>query len=95
MILGWDDQTKGGLQDNLASTGLLKKEASPPKCYIYGSSAVGDSRRSAIVGWAPGYEDGGPKVNERKFPVMFLYVHSRIFKSNTADPTALAMTPRV
>jgi hypothetical protein len=76
MILGWDDQTKGGLQGNLASTSLLRKGASRPKCYDYGDSAVGNSTDSAIVGWARGYEDGGPKVNERKFPVMFLYVHS-------------------
>ncbi|CAJ2504638.1 Uu.00g120320.m01.CDS01 [Anthostomella pinea] len=65
MILGWGDQTEGGLQrnSNLADTGLLHKDSSPPKCYIYSDDA--------IVGWAPGYEDGGPKVKLRRFPVMF------------------------
>lgn len=35
-----------------------------PKCY----------RRSKghISGWADGYEDGGPKVRERRFPIMYL-----------------------
>ncbi|KAI0395543.1 hypothetical protein F5Y17DRAFT_423378 [Xylariaceae sp. FL0594] len=69
MILGWDEQKRGGLEGNLASTGLLGKEASPPKCYIYGKSAA--SQGGAIIGWAQGYEDGGPKVNQRRFPVMF------------------------
>ncbi|XXG95283.1 hypothetical protein Hte_001544 [Hypoxylon texense] len=64
MILGWDDQTGSGLKDtDLHDTGLLKKTSHPPGCYKY------DSRR--IVGWAPGYEDGGPKVELRRFPVMF------------------------
>ncbi|KAL7622668.1 hypothetical protein AAE478_008182 [Parahypoxylon ruwenzoriense] len=64
MILGWDDLKGSGLKEsNLASTGLLEKYAHPPSCYIYGPNK--------IVGWAPGYEDGGPKVRLRKFPVMF------------------------
>lgn len=64
MILGWDDQTGSGLKDtDLHDTGLLKKTSHPPNCYSY------DSRK--IVGWAPGYEDGGPKVELRRFPVMF------------------------
>ncbi|KAI0836440.1 hypothetical protein F5Y06DRAFT_298493 [Hypoxylon sp. FL0890] len=64
MILGWDRQNGSGLKDtDLNDTGLLKKNSQPPNCYIY------DSNR--IVGWAPGYEDGGPKIRLRKFPVMF------------------------
>lgn len=64
MILGWDRQNGSGLKDtDLKDTGLLKKNAQPPNCYIY------DSNR--IIDWAPGYEDGGPKVRLRKFPVMF------------------------
>ncbi|KAI1453336.1 hypothetical protein F4805DRAFT_470139 [Annulohypoxylon moriforme] len=64
MILGWDSQNGSGLKDSdLNATGLLKKKAKPPNCYTY------DSRK--ITGWAPGYEDGGPKVKFRKFPVMF------------------------
>ncbi|KAI1204323.1 uncharacterized protein F4807DRAFT_337277 [Annulohypoxylon truncatum] len=64
MVLGWDSQNGSGLKDSdLNATGLLKKKAKPPNCYTY------DSRK--ITGWAPGYEDGGPKVRFRKFPVMF------------------------
>ncbi|KAH9885309.1 hypothetical protein F4778DRAFT_508686 [Xylariomycetidae sp. FL2044] len=61
LVLGWDDLTPGGLPGkNLASTGLLE---SPPRCYVYNSNG--------IARWAEGYEDAGPKVNLRKFPVMF------------------------
>lgn len=64
MILGWDSQDGSGLKNStLKDTGLLKKKSSPPNCYIYESNK--------IVGWAPGYEDGGVKTDSRKFPVMF------------------------
>ncbi|KAI1088425.1 hypothetical protein F5B19DRAFT_427836 [Rostrohypoxylon terebratum] len=64
MILGWGSQNGSGLKDSdLDTTGLLKRKSKPPKCYIY------ESHR--IAGWAPGYEDGGPKVRLRRFPVMF------------------------
>ncbi|KAI1134671.1 hypothetical protein F5Y05DRAFT_204602 [Hypoxylon sp. FL0543] len=64
MILGWDRQNGSGLKDTeLNDTGLLKKANQPPNCYIYDSNK--------IVGWAPGFEDGGPKIRLRKFPVMF------------------------
>lgn len=66
MILGWDSQNGSGLKDSdLDATGLLKQKSKPPKCYNY------DSHSHKIKGWAPGYEDGGPKVRLRKFPVMF------------------------
>ncbi|KAI1809606.1 hypothetical protein GGS20DRAFT_590430 [Poronia punctata] len=71
MILGWDDQIAGGLEGNLASTGLLDKEARPPKCYTYRRNVADNSADNAIVGWAAGFEAGGPKVSQRKFPVMF------------------------
>ncbi|KAI1098366.1 hypothetical protein F4804DRAFT_338281 [Jackrogersella minutella] len=64
MILGWDHQNGSGLKDlDLNNTGLIKKKNQPPSCYIYDSNK--------IIGWAPGYEDGGSKVRWRKFPVMF------------------------
>ncbi|KAI0173101.1 hypothetical protein GGR52DRAFT_372827 [Hypoxylon sp. FL1284] len=64
LILGWDDQEGSGLKDTrLYDTKLLNKTSNPPSCYIYGSKK--------IIGWAPGYGDGGPKVGSRKFPVMF------------------------
>ncbi|KAI1406855.1 hypothetical protein F5Y13DRAFT_148688 [Hypoxylon sp. FL1857] len=64
MILGWDRQNGSGLKDtDLNDTGLLKKNSQPPSCYVYNANK--------IVGWAPGYEDDGPKIRSRKFPVMF------------------------
>ncbi|TRX89045.1 hypothetical protein FHL15_010064 [Xylaria flabelliformis] len=72
MILAWDDQKPGGLENDLVSTGLLDKNSNPPNCYIYKDTDSGKNK--AIAGWAPGFEDGGPRVNQRKFPAMFLYV---------------------
>ncbi|KAI0553237.1 hypothetical protein F4679DRAFT_501316 [Xylaria curta] len=69
MILAWDDQKPGGLEHDLAGTGLLNKDSNPPNCYIYKDTDSGKSK--AIAGWAPGFEDGGSKVNQRKFPAMF------------------------
>ncbi|KAI1764493.1 hypothetical protein GGR53DRAFT_466338 [Hypoxylon sp. FL1150] len=74
MILGWDKQEGSGLSPEdtpyLHSTNLLEKSSHPPSCYKY------DSTR--IIGWAPGYEDGGPKVGLRKFPVMFFDVEQTV-----------------
>ncbi|KAK1836750.1 hypothetical protein QBC39DRAFT_377711 [Podospora conica] len=39
--------------------------ASAPPCY------VSDRQTGQIVDWAPGFEDGGARVSEREFPVMF------------------------
>ncbi|KAI1742937.1 hypothetical protein F4680DRAFT_410523 [Xylaria scruposa] len=69
MILAWDDQKPGGLEHDLAGTGLLNKDSNPPNCYIYKDTHSGKNK--AIAGWAPGFEDGGSKVNQRKFPAMF------------------------
>ncbi|TGJ81629.1 hypothetical protein E0Z10_g7108 [Xylaria hypoxylon] len=70
MILGWDDQKRGGIEKSLVGTGLLdKQESSLPSCYVY--KYTEGSTNSAIVGWSTGFEDGGPRVKDRKFPVMF------------------------
>ncbi|KAJ3555223.1 hypothetical protein NPX13_g10402 [Xylaria arbuscula] len=70
IILGWDDQTAGGLDTNLAGTGLLdKKVSNPPNCYVY--KDIDNKTHAAIVGWSPQYEDGGSKIKQRKFPVKF------------------------
>ncbi|KAI0450816.1 hypothetical protein F5B21DRAFT_489243 [Xylaria acuta] len=69
MILAWDDQRPGGLEHDLVSTGLLDKNSNPPNCYIYKDTDSGKNK--AIAGWAPGFQDGGLKVNQRKFPAMF------------------------
>ncbi|KAK3324099.1 hypothetical protein B0T19DRAFT_427723 [Cercophora scortea] len=39
----------------------------PPSCYKY------DKENKKIVGWAKGYEDNGPRMAERKYPVMTFY----------------------
>ncbi|RWA10100.1 hypothetical protein EKO27_g4995 [Xylaria grammica] len=69
MILGWDDQKPGGLEKNLAATGLLDEESTPPDCYVY--KDTDDPTDAAIIGWSSGFEDGGPRIEERRFPVMF------------------------
>ncbi|KAI1260686.1 hypothetical protein F5Y18DRAFT_249158 [Xylariaceae sp. FL1019] len=62
LILGWDDLTPGGLQGDLVGTGLLDDPV-PLRGYKV--------RSNAIVGWAKGFEDDGPRVTQRRFPVMF------------------------
>ena len=61
MILGWDSQYEAGLGHlMLSETGLLDL-IERPDCYVYD--------QGKIVNWAPGFEDGGPKVRGRVFPV--------------------------
>ncbi|KAI0193093.1 hypothetical protein F4808DRAFT_442430 [Astrocystis sublimbata] len=69
VVLGWDDQKTGNMQDNLASTGLLDWVPKPPDCYVY--KYTGGGKPTAIAGWAPGFGEGGDKVEEREFPVRF------------------------
>ncbi|KAI1276963.1 hypothetical protein F5Y07DRAFT_364618 [Xylaria sp. FL0933] len=77
MILGWDDQRPGGLEHGLGYTGLLdKKQSNVPSCYIYKDPE--SATNAAIAGWSPGFEDGGPKVTQRKFPVMFFDEDSNV-----------------
>ncbi|KAI0811831.1 hypothetical protein GGR55DRAFT_90285 [Xylaria sp. FL0064] len=77
MILGWDDQRPGGLEHGLGYTGLLdKKQSNVPSCYIYKDPK--SATNAAIAGWSPGFEDGGPRVNQRKFPVMFFDEDSNV-----------------
>jgi hypothetical protein len=47
---------------SLSNTELLDSEK--PACYTYDD-------KSRVCGWAPGFEDGGPRALEREFPVMF------------------------
>ncbi|KAB5511599.1 hypothetical protein GE09DRAFT_1067655 [Coniochaeta sp. 2T2.1] len=49
------------MSGNLADTGLIKYI---PNCY--------QSNRNQIPGWTEAFQDGGPRVAERKFPVMYL-----------------------
>ncbi|KAH7029665.1 uncharacterized protein B0I36DRAFT_350501 [Microdochium trichocladiopsis] len=65
MILDWDSQADSGLGGTLNDTQLLDAGGDPPGCYQY------DQPVEKIIGWEDGYEDGGPKVASRKFPVLF------------------------
>lgn len=62
ILLPWGDFEGIKMSGTLKSTGLL---ANPPKCYVV------DSETREILGWAPGYEDGGQLVAKREFPVMY------------------------
>ncbi|KAK0714045.1 hypothetical protein B0T26DRAFT_719397 [Lasiosphaeria miniovina] len=60
LLLPLDSFETVGVVGDISNIDQQKKA---PKCY----------RRSAerILGWASGYEDGGPKSRERKFPMMY------------------------
>ncbi|KAM0426035.1 hypothetical protein ACHAPT_008666 [Fusarium lateritium] len=49
-------------KSGILETGLLK---CLPSCYVF------DSSKDTLPQWAPGYEDGGPRVAERLYPVAF------------------------
>jgi hypothetical protein len=70
LILPWGNLAPAGLQGTLADTGLFSEQADapePPKCYEYDRV---DGRITGIRGWASGFEDGGPLVRNREFPVL-------------------------
>lgn len=56
--------------DSLAATfENLGLPANPPTCYVF-------DRRSNTYKWRRGYEDGGPHVTKRFYPVMYFDGHS-------------------
>lgn len=63
LILGWDKQMDGCPYKTLEETRLFRKKAQPPECYLHTSKK--------ILGWEEGYEDGGPKIDLREFPIMY------------------------
>jgi len=68
-----------GVVGDIDSMDCLK---AAPKCY----------RRSKghISGWADGYEDGGPKVRERRFPMMYIEESvSLSFQGDLVKPPSL------
>ena len=65
IILPLGDLKAAGLNGNLLQTSLQKNI---PKCYKVTHPTPGTV---AIEGWAKDYEDGGPKVTKREFPVMY------------------------
>jgi hypothetical protein len=76
LILPWGDTLPAGIQGTLADTGLFREPADDrkqqgipklPKCYRYDEEG---GRVKGILGWAKGYETGGPLEKKREFPVL-------------------------
>ncbi|KAM0554144.1 hypothetical protein ACHAPJ_006943 [Fusarium lateritium] len=61
LLLPMHDLQDVGVLESIESLGLLKDL---PQCYAY-------DHRSKVFSWKDGYEDNGPRVSARKFPVMF------------------------
>ncbi|KAK0702929.1 hypothetical protein B0T21DRAFT_109307 [Apiosordaria backusii] len=71
VILPWEQQnfSSAGLQEfTWEDVGLLSDVL--PKCYVYERDDKGQAR--SIKGWAEGYEDGGPLMKKREFPVLII-----------------------
>lgn len=68
LVLPWDDLSPCGITGRLKSTNLLGRA---PKCYVI-------SKDGEIERWADGYEDGGPLVTKRDFPVMYFDGHRSV-----------------
>lgn len=68
LVLPWRDLAPCGIAGYLKNTNLL---ARAPKCYVI-------SEDGEIEGWAPGFEDGGPLVTKRDFPVMYYDGHRSV-----------------
>ncbi|KAI8710875.1 hypothetical protein NCS52_01530300 [Fusarium sp. LHS14.1] len=63
MILPWRRFRRLGWKETISQTGLLNHV---PACYLFDKKTDQEAR-----GWAKGYEDGGPKMTKRKFPVIY------------------------
>jgi len=63
VVLPHDDLKSVGISGSLSDTQLITGHI--PACYRY------DKKTRIIAGWAKGYQDGGPSVLKRKFPVMY------------------------
>lgn len=61
IILPWGSFNPIGMTESIAKTDLSENI---PNCYR--------SKNSMITGWAKHFEDGGSKVNQRRFPVLCL-----------------------
>ncbi|KAK5998959.1 hypothetical protein PT974_01343 [Cladobotryum mycophilum] len=56
---------KMGLKGTVEELGFARLGV--PACYVY------DAEIGVITGWAEGYEDGGPLVNWREYPVIYYH----------------------
>ncbi|KAK4074643.1 hypothetical protein Purlil1_12920 [Purpureocillium lilacinum] len=66
LLLPTNDPNNDGVSATFENLGL---PANPPVCYVF-------DRRSNTYKWRRGYEDGGPHVTKRFYPVMYLDDHS-------------------
>jgi hypothetical protein len=62
LILPWGSFDSVGLRGSMKES-KLSKNSSKPRCLEW--------HGKSIVGWQPGYEDGGDYVSQRRFPVMW------------------------
>ena len=76
LILPWGDLSPAGLVGTLADIGFFREVTEDgkslgvpklPKCYVYDEGRGGIL---GILGWAKGYESGGPLEKKREFPVL-------------------------
>ncbi len=63
LVLPIDDSTIPGIPLSIFETSLARRHI--PVCYRYAED------RHSISGWAKDYEDGGPHVSKRRFPVLY------------------------
>lgn len=71
VVLPWeqDNLSSAGLADlTLKDAGLLS--GALPKCFVYEWNDKGQV--TSIKGWAKGYENGGPLMKKREFPVLIV-----------------------
>lgn len=84
IVLPLGDLKAAGLKGKLLETSLKK---TIPRCYVV-TRPTPDTK--VISGWAKGYEDGGPLVTKREFPVMYFddksYVGYPISRRILANP---------
>ncbi|KAK7221632.1 hypothetical protein V2G26_009635 [Clonostachys chloroleuca] len=63
LVLPFENLSRFGLHVDFEMAGLLETR---PACFRY------DGENKKFLGWVDGYEDGGPMVSQRTFPVFYL-----------------------
>lgn len=63
LVLPFENLSRFGLHVDFEMAGLL---GTRPACFRY------DGENKKFLGWVDGYEDGGPMVSQRTFPVFYL-----------------------
>ncbi|CAG9946429.1 unnamed protein product [Clonostachys rosea f. rosea IK726] len=62
LVLPFENLSRFGLHVDFEMAGLLETR---PACFRY------DGENKKFLGWAEGYEDGGPMVSQRMYPVFY------------------------